>query len=136
MFLFLFVSMSSCFCFFCMEPATTGFYTYLHTLSLHDALPISPRDDRDLDICACCREGLVERVDLVERQRLVLVGEEDVDLVGDEVAPLRSVTFDRSEEHTSELQSLMRISYAVFCLKKKKTITHAKVIQTSKNDEN
>src|SRR3546814_2818718 len=30
-------------------------------------------------------------------------------------------TFPRSEEHTSELQSLMRISYAVFCLKKKKT---------------
>src|SRR3546814_3648604 len=29
----------------------------------------------------------------------------------------------RSEEHTSELQSLMRISYAVFCLKKKKHIT-------------
>src|SRR3546814_6260511 len=30
----------------------------------------------------------------------------------------------RSEEHTSELQSLMRISYAVFCLKKKKKNTH------------
>src|SRR3546814_8646442 len=30
-------------------------------------------------------------------------------------------SFQRSEEHTSELQSLMRISYAVFCLKKKKT---------------
>src|SRR3546814_9287570 len=30
----------------------------------------------------------------------------------------------RSEEHTSELQSLMRISYAVFCLKKKNTIKH------------
>src|SRR3546814_1377930 len=30
---------------------------------------------------------------------------------------------DRSEEHTSELQSLMRISYAVFCLKKKKKTT-------------
>src|SRR3546814_2821685 len=30
----------------------------------------------------------------------------------------------RSEEHTSELQSLMRISYAVFCLKKKKTTTN------------
>src|SRR3546814_9345691 len=30
----------------------------------------------------------------------------------------------RSEEHTSELQSLMRISYAVFCLKKKKTIPY------------
>src|SRR3546814_7829289 len=33
------------------------------------------------------------------------------------VSPLASVV--RSEEHTSELQSLMRISYAVFCLKKK-----------------
>src|SRR3546814_2467848 len=30
------------------------------------------------------------------------------------------VAFERSEEHTSELQSLMRTSYAVFCLKKKK----------------
>src|SRR3546814_5340870 len=36
----------------------------------------------------------------------------------------------RSEEHTSELQSLMRISYAVFCLKKKKTN-----IQRTKNTE-
>src|SRR3546814_10852126 len=32
----------------------------------------------------------------------------------------------RSEEHTSELQSLMRISYAVFCLKKKKQKIHLK----------
>src|SRR3546814_5072088 len=32
----------------------------------------------------------------------------------------------RTEEHTSELQSLMRISYAVFCLKKKKTINTTK----------
>src|SRR3546814_10849537 len=32
----------------------------------------------------------------------------------------RTVEMGRSEEHTSELQSLMRISYAVFCLKKKK----------------
>src|SRR3546814_4997311 len=30
----------------------------------------------------------------------------------------------RSEEHTSELQSLMRISYAVFCLQKKQNMTH------------
>src|SRR3546814_6525362 len=35
----------------------------------------------------------------------------------------------RSEEHTSELQSLMRISYAVFCLKKKTTNPLIKVIQ-------
>src|SRR3546814_4008013 len=35
--------------------------------------------------------------------------------------PGHSHDYERSEEHTSELQSLMRISYAVFCLKKKKT---------------
>src|SRR3546814_1363985 len=37
----------------------------------------------------------------------------------------------RSEEHTSELQSLMRISYAVFCLKKKKTQHTTHSTQTS-----
>src|SRR3546814_3461911 len=35
----------------------------------------------------------------------------------------RQLASDRSEEHTSELQSLMRISYAVFCLKKKNIYT-------------
>src|SRR3546814_8447628 len=39
----------------------------------------------------------------------------------DRVEGLQMVGADRSEEHTSELQSLMRISYAVFCLKKKNT---------------
>src|SRR3546814_5044453 len=39
----------------------------------------------------------------------------------------------RSEEHTSELQSLMRISYAVFCLKKKK-ITHTTKYYDIQND--
>src|SRR3546814_2576010 len=38
----------------------------------------------------------------------------------------------RSEEHTSELQSLMRISYAVFCLKKKKNNTQANNINTNR----
>src|SRR3546814_3398906 len=36
---------------------------------------------------------------------------------------VRAVLRNRSEEHTSELQSLMRISYAVFCLKKKKLLS-------------
>src|SRR3546814_10162010 len=36
----------------------------------------------------------------------------------------RPVADRRSEEHTSELQSLMRISYAVFCLKKKTNLSH------------
>src|SRR3546814_10619058 len=39
----------------------------------------------------------------------------------------------RSEEHTSELQSLMRNSYAVFCLKKKKHTLHDKKTQTNHN---
>src|SRR3546814_9185688 len=39
------------------------------------------------------------------------------------IAPAGVETPIRSEEHTSELQSLMRISYAVFCLKKKKKTT-------------
>src|SRR3546814_9484318 len=38
--------------------------------------------------------------------------------------PTNTSTLSRSEEHTSELQSLMRISYAVFCLKKKKHRNH------------
>src|SRR3546814_7382180 len=37
-----------------------------------------------------------------------------------DVVKFSATPFTRSEEHTSELQSLMRISYAVFCLKKKK----------------
>src|SRR3546814_2938501 len=39
---------------------------------------------------------------------------------------------NRSEEHTSELQSLMRISYAVFCLKKKKETTKHTIKITNK----
>src|SRR3546814_6528947 len=41
----------------------------------------------------------------------------------DSLAIVDQISF-RSEEHTSELQSLMRISYAVFCLKKKKSIPY------------
>src|SRR3546814_1633273 len=49
---------------------------------------------------------------------------------GDRLVGIEAVDGSRSEEHTSELQSLMRISYAVFCLKKKKTtITHTSQIK-------
>src|SRR3546814_8407788 len=41
-------------------------------------------------------------------------------LAGDALVEHEIMVMSRSEEHTSELQSLMRISYAVFCLKKKK----------------
>src|SRR3546814_3505562 len=46
--------------------------------------------------------------------------------VAEVVAPARGLE-GRSEEHTSELQSLMRISYAVFCLKKKKKTRHSRI---------
>src|SRR3546814_8048276 len=46
-------------------------------------------------------------------------------MIGEAVTGCSS--WDRSEEHTSELQSLMRISYAVFCLKKNKTKKNIKL---------
>src|SRR3546814_2203290 len=57
--------------------------------------------------------------DIVEEGRASHGGEPVADLVVRH-APLRGIEVPRSEEHTSEIQSLMRISYAVFCLKKKK----------------
>src|SRR3546814_3683707 len=50
----------------------------------------------------------------------LLNGLYDAKLDGAPVLAITGMQFHRSEEHTSELQSLMRISYAVFCLKKKK----------------
>src|SRR3546814_8232160 len=63
-------------------------------------------------------DGVVAGLGAVVAGRVVGVG---VGVVGDiqRVAGTQVVAFARSEEHTSELQSLMRISYAVFCLKKK-----------------
>src|SRR3546814_11328466 len=113
------IRMSSLFFFF-NDTAPPEIYTYLHTLSLHDALPIlgqlgaaqlglHPADQiedvmirpplaRHLhrDVARALRHAQIDRVDQRDRDHS-----------------------DRSEEHTSELQSLMRISYAVFCLKKK-----------------
>src|SRR3546814_5824729 len=58
------------------------------------------------------------------QQGLQVVARHHLEIVGDVVAGggvvgAADVLGERSEEHTSELQSLMRISYAVFCLKKK-----------------
>src|SRR3546814_1952073 len=64
--------------------------------------------------------------------RVVLLPVDDQD----DHADGRQQADDRSEEHTSELQSLMRISYAVFCLKKK--IKHTTLLQSErihKNDQ-
>src|SRR3546814_12179711 len=61
------------------------------------------------------RDRIERRSRFVQQQHVRAHG----DRTGDAQALLLS-TGQRSEEHTSELQSLMRISYAVFCLKKKK----------------
>src|SRR3546814_7626871 len=53
-----------------------------------------------------------------KRQRVALTKSRLLD--GRQPAKWREITWIRSEEHTTELQSLMRISYDVFCLKKKK----------------
>src|SRR3546814_6728653 len=47
------------------------------------------------------------------------------------IRPRNPQCLGRSEEHTSELQSLMRISYAVFCLKKNKNLTPKKIYHTT-----
>src|SRR3546814_7892886 len=58
------------------------------------------------------------RVDTLIESGLMLHAVEQCAGLADDL--FLAVTGNRSEEHTSELQSLMRISYAVFCLKKKK----------------
>src|SRR3546814_8552425 len=88
------------------DTATTEIYTYGHTLSLHDALPISRR----------IRPG---RGGLPAFPAPWATPQRGHQPVGQRATPQRPGMFGRSEEHTSELQSLMRISYAVFCLKKK-----------------
>src|SRR3546814_1726416 len=66
------------------------------------------------------RLALMQRFDDLAAQRLKVgdISSPERDLAG---LALGEAQVQRSEEHTSELQSLMRISYAVFCLKKKNT---------------
>src|SRR3546814_2452224 len=59
-------------------------------------------------------------------------GEIDVGLL---LPPVQSDGLQRSEEHTSELQSLMRISYAVFCLKKNTKINSNTIRNNSNHNE-
>src|SRR3546814_5070391 len=63
----------------------------------------------------------LKTLDVLEKA-IALIRRKGVEIDLATIPPSDQPTFDllRSEEHTSELQSLMRISYAVFCLKKKK----------------
>src|SRR3546814_6002225 len=62
-------------------------------------------------------------------------GEHREQQLGDPRQPAEAAEV-RSEEHTSELQSLMRISYAVFCLKKKKKTKNNSTSNTSRHAHN
>src|SRR3546814_1001640 len=81
--------------------------------------------------------GLVERDDLPVQHEVVHrePAERGHDLGVARADRLARAALERSEEHTSELQSLMRISYAVFCLKKKKTL-HAPPLCTPRISTN
>src|SRR3546814_8210266 len=105
------------------ETATTAIYPDFHTLSLRDALPL----------CSICRRRGLRAMPwsslrwfsprLPGLQVSLSRGPPDEHAHADRPDPWPGLCqgrdSSRSEEHTSELQSLMRISYAVFCLKKK-----------------
>src|SRR3546814_2867624 len=117
-----------CTCFFNV-PAPTEIYTSCHTLSLHDALPIYRNSDGELwmvdtqnsappapsermpsNFCAAMKRSATMPMNSVDTIVAIPIRPNVVPMI---------VSKCRSEEHTSELQSLMRNSYAVFCLKKK-----------------
>src|SRR3546814_6108484 len=88
-------------------PYTTLFRSAWETFP--EYLKAVERRTHDADICALLPHAAL---------RLYVMGDRALRLeaaTSEDMAQMR-----RSEEHTSELQSLMRISYAVFCLKKKK----------------
>src|SRR3546814_3893645 len=107
--------------FFFNDTATTEIYTYGHTLSLHDALPIylggaaPPALHRAARLGADAGHGVFGHPVDAELGRHDQRADDAERRVGQD--PYRPD--HRSEEHTSELHSLMRSSYAVFCLLKK-----------------
>src|SRR3546814_2854600 len=84
-----------------------GIYRYIEAPRLYAAIPIR-KHKREIRLAAC------QRMIGIDTRRHVQTAKTRV------FAIVRRIQLAaRSEEHTSELQSLMRISYAVFCLKKK-----------------
>src|SRR3546814_10212356 len=83
------------------DPGRDGADEIFHLLGTPVVIDVDHAADREAREIVRGREGGVEML----------------------AADIVEIDVYRSEEHTSELQSLMRISYAVFCLKKKKTNT-------------
>src|SRR3546814_5984760 len=83
--------------------------------------PRSTRTDTLFPYTTLCRSQGYQKVDFKESSDVYVINTCSVTANADKEC--KQIVKSRSEEHTSELQSLMRISYAVFCLKKKKIIT-------------
>src|SRR3546814_9573851 len=89
-------------------------------------------DDKKKPLATALLAALFPELGIETWQRLksygaveMLVSRDDMEKYGAVAYVEASALIEISEEHTSELQSLMRISYAVFCLKKKKNITNS-----------
>src|SRR3546814_7046074 len=112
-------------------PRSTRTYTLFPYTTLFRSLCIARVDEIvDRDAIDDLRQGRLEAVETIGeggKVRAQMAIEEirfqaELEFI-DDFRIGRPGGLKRSEEHTSELQSLMRISYAVFCLKKKKIIT-------------
>src|SRR3546814_3308798 len=88
---------------------TVSLYTGLNILNTDDINISTAEDPAEINLPGVNQVNVNPRVGLTFAAALKAFLRQDPDV--------------RSEEHTSELQSLMRISYAVFCLNKKKTQT-------------
>src|SRR3546814_8787801 len=112
--------------FFFNEPAPPEIHTHAPSLPLHDSLPISLGHFPSPSRRHSCGSAFPARANLFDRPRatMLVVSIHRALARAKQIPPgcRRPDGFgldsQRSEEHTSELQSLMRISYAVFCLKK------------------
>src|SRR3546814_2928431 len=106
-----------------MDTATTEIYTYLHTLSLPDALPICSWNRPQTGQGSHPSAPATDRAIAPVRHNRGHPAPPETAARGCAPAPnapsASRAHRGRSEEHTSELQSLMTISYDVLCLKKK-----------------
>src|SRR3546814_2353078 len=92
---------------------------YKIPIGFHDAYVAAPTQKAAIEAWGSDK-------DVFQRKQAELVTDPELtkaplESPGKVIKRLRGTAAERSEEHTSELQSLMRISYAVFCLKKKNT---------------
>src|SRR3546814_5358769 len=102
-----------------------GSLVHLHTIQIEEPAPAPRTGEREpfVDIAAA-----VEAIRAVPGLAMLIALSAFNNLLGGVFMALMDA-YGRSEEHTSELQSLMRTSYAVFCLKKKNDYQQPKNIK-------